>query len=99
MGCTLLSVLLLLVERVCAHEREAQVGEPLEQPLQVRLVADRADERGRACVPRQRHAVEGLGGAIAELTFDDEPVDAASHETNRRTTRAAAARNAPGSHW
>jgi hypothetical protein len=47
-------------------ERESQIADAGEQPVQLRLVDDFADQLGGARVGHERHAVEGGGEALAE---------------------------------
>lgn len=64
--------------RVCAEyghglEREPEVADAREQPVQLRLVGELADELRGAAAPHERHAVERCGEALAEVLAHRDP--------------------------
>src|SRR6185437_899590 len=73
----------------CGEQREPEVRHALEQPLQLRLVADRPLEDGVLVLAPERHPLEGLPGTVAEVPRHDEPVLAGRHRQTIAPGRVA----------
>ena len=54
---------------------EAEVADPVQQAVQMRLVDHRSGDGGLAMARRQRHPFERRQVALAQLAPDDDPVD------------------------
>ena len=65
---------LLGIERSKAVQGQSETGDPLEQPVEVRGVDDRACDVRPAVVRGERHSVESGRVTRPELSLDDEAV-------------------------
>src|SRR5262245_20770461 len=58
------------LDRVDAHELDAEVAQAVEQPVQLRLVGEGARERALARVRLEHELLEGARDALAHVAAD-----------------------------
>jgi hypothetical protein len=68
-----------MLHRVDADQRQSKVREVLEDPVQLGLVTDGADEQSVPAGMARRQALERGDRVIAELSFDFQPIGSACH--------------------
>jgi hypothetical protein len=86
-----------LVDDRRLEQRDAEVGEAPQEPLELGLVADAPDEQCRSILSGKGHPLERWAGRVGELPFDAQSVLADGHFAKHGGSRHGRARWAPRS--